>query len=219
MAPTKRRANDENANPSFVNVSQPRKRHRAIPLSDATLLQAQLVAERQAKETAEMELRKDQERLSVKLGVTERVRNALNGITEAGYGSLHAFLGELFTTTDQQQSAQVSRMLGSHGQDILDKMRAKRPDVLNEWAIEVTGDIIAEEGKKLAAYLRPAQGCAVSDVLENFSLDKIMHVSEEIAPNFVRLLRSVGMKEKTSSTRRDHDLVRFVTKDGRAGRF
>jgi hypothetical protein len=209
MAPAKRRTNDENAIPSFVDMSQPRKRHKAIPLSDATLLQGQLIADRQAKESAEIEQRKAQEKESVKFAATERIRHALDGIAEAGYGSLHEFLGELFTTTDQQQSAQVSRMLVSHGRDVLDKMRAKRPDILNGWAIEVTGDILAEEGKKLASYLRPAQGRAVSDILENFSLDKIMRVSEDVAPNLVRLLRSVGTNEKSNSTRKNHDLVSY----------
>lgn len=68
----------------------------------------------------------------------------------------------VFAISSCQLSATVSRMLGQHGQTI-DNIRARQPSLANKWAIEVMGELLAREGKKLAEYLRPAQDSEISD--------------------------------------------------------
>ena len=109
---------------------------------------------------------------------TSRVQHVLESITAAGYDSLYAFVDELLNIQDQQLSAQVSRMLGRHGEAILNSIRARQPNLANTWAVNVSGEILAQEGKKLANYLHPSKGTPVSDVLENFSLERILSEAE-----------------------------------------
>lgn len=71
------------------------------------------------------------------------------------------------------------------------------------------GKLLAQEGKKLAEYLRPTQGLEVSEILQNFSLDKIMSEAENIAPTLCNVLRKVGSTERSSGEhmQKDRSLV------------
>jgi hypothetical protein len=44
----------------------------------------------------------------------------------AGYGSLFALMDKLLNLHDQQLSAQVSRMLGQHGEEILNSISVRQ---------------------------------------------------------------------------------------------
>jgi hypothetical protein len=53
-----------------------------------------------------------------------RVEAVLGSMTAAGYNSLYDFVDELLIIRDQQISSQVSKMLGQHGEAILNNFRA-----------------------------------------------------------------------------------------------
>ena len=37
-------------------------------------------------------------------------------------------------------SAQVSRMFGKHGEEILNSISVRQPDLVNQWAIKTSGE-------------------------------------------------------------------------------
>ena len=56
---------------------------------------------------------------------------------------MYDFVDELLNVRDQQLSARVSRMLGQHGEAILNSIRARQPDLVEKWAADVSGEILA----------------------------------------------------------------------------
>ena len=80
------------------------------------------------------------------------VEQVLSSITTAGYDSLYGFVDELLNIRDQQISARVSRMLGRHGNDILNSIWARQPSLVNDWVNLVSGEILTQEGQKLVNY-------------------------------------------------------------------
>jgi len=79
-------------------------------------------------------------------------------------------------------------MLGQHGEAILNSIHARQPDLANQWAVAVLGEILAEEGRWLAKYLQPdknqttsellVQSCIVFTLLE--SVSKVSIVLDEV---------------------------------------
>jgi hypothetical protein len=82
-----------------------------------------------------------------------RVEKVLSSITDVGYESLYDFVDKLPNSCDQQISACVLRMLGQHGEDILNSIHARKPDLAIQWVVNVSGKILAQEGQKLMNYL------------------------------------------------------------------
>ncbi|KAJ6530447.1 hypothetical protein B0H10DRAFT_1861914 [Mycena sp. CBHHK59/15] len=141
-----------------------------------------------------------------------RIRHVLDAVKTAGYKTLHEFLTDLITTKDQHQSSQVSQMLINHGQELLDIIRSRQPVLVSQWVTRVAGEILKEEGAKLAQYLRPSQGQGISTTLANFSLERILANAEAIAPTLCFLLRSMTREETgdngpAKEKRRNIDLV------------
>jgi hypothetical protein len=123
---------------------------------------------------------------------------------------LYDFVDELLNVRDQQLSARVSRMLGQHGEAILNSIRARQPDLVEKWAVDVSGEILAEEGRQLAKYLQPGENQTTSELLVQFSLERIMSESERIAPTLCQLLRVIATKqqpEEQEKVRKDRSLV------------
>jgi len=138
------------------------------------------------------------------------MEHVLSSITAAGYETLYAFVDELLNTRDQQISSWVSKMLGQHGDAILNNIRARQPDLTIQWAVNVSGEILAEEGQRLANYLRPAADRGMSDILQKFSLEKIMADAERIAPMLCNLLCQIATNSKPNvrdNVRKDRSLV------------
>jgi len=101
-------------------------------------------------------------------------------------------------------------MLGQHSEAILNNIRARQPDLATQWAVNVSGQILAEEGQRLANYLRPAADRGMSDVLQKFSLEKIMANAEHIAPTLCNLLRQIVTNSKLNArdnVQKDRSLV------------
>jgi hypothetical protein len=134
----------------------------------------------------------------------------LGSITAASYNSLYDFVDELLSICDQQIPSQVSKMLGQHGKAILNNICSRQPDLVKQWAIDVSGEVLAEEGQHLVDYLKLDETQTVSSVLEQFSLERIMSEAEKIAPTLCQLLCEVLKSAQPQDKERvckDHSLV------------
>jgi hypothetical protein len=133
----------------------------------------------------------------------------LSCMTDCGFGSLHGYLHRLMTTKAQHASSQASKLLINKGKGLLNDMRNKQPGVVNRWAAAATGEILADEGLKLASYLRPQQGRPLTDIMGEFSLERILTDAEMLAPTLCGLLRDFATNGAVSpaAERRDNDLV------------
>ena len=193
MASSKRSRHDENRPFRFVDQSTPVPKHprlKAQPIVLAEVCNIQQERTKQHQAAADLKDRADSK---------SRVEQVLGGITDAGYKSLYDFVGELLHIRDQQISSRVSKMLGIHGEAILNNIRARQPDLIAQWAVGVTGEVLAEEGQRLADYLRPDDNQSTSELLQKFSLDRIMSESKQIAPNLCEMLRRVTTNTKPSA--------------------
>ncbi|KAJ7869595.1 hypothetical protein B0H14DRAFT_3579250 [Mycena olivaceomarginata] len=206
----KRKPTDENAG-QFINVFGPppkRPRRVAQPVTEASRQEARKQWEdRQRKEAgAKAEFlaqRKREEEAERRTTSTTRIGEVLNAVKDAGYKTLHEFLTDLMVTKDQHQSSQVSQMLINHGHELLDLIRARQPELVSEWITRVAGEILKDEGAKLAQHLRPPQGQGVSTTLANFSLERILADAEYIAPTLCFLLRSLAREDGEDGTQKD----------------
>lgn len=169
MAGSKRSRNDENNPLVFLQpyTSGPKRTRRiaqSISLPDIQNLQTER-AKRDAELTASVHQSLEKSNEEKKAAeVKFRVQQVLNSVSAAGYQSLFGFVDELLHIRDQQISSQVSRMLGRHCGEVLGSIRARQPSLVNEWALGISGEILAQEGELLAEYLRPIQGSQLKDV-------------------------------------------------------
>jgi hypothetical protein len=216
---SKRRGDaNENNILEFINISGPpqkRQRRVAQPVTEATQAEAQRVwqEQHQAEAAARAEFTAAREReAEAERRATSKIRvgQVLQAVKAAGYGSLYGFLDDLVTTKDQNHSSQVSQMLISHGDELLDSIRSRQPEVVSQWISKVAGNILAEEGAKLAQHLRPPHGQNVTTTIENFALSKILADAEFIAPtlcHFLALLAKADPSETHAEGRKDKNLV------------
>jgi hypothetical protein len=216
MSSTKRPRNDENSY-VFKDMStpvpkRPRRKAQSVSLAEIQNMQ-QVRAERDTRKVEALKgsfAKVAEEHLRAESKA--RVEKVLSSITDAGYESLYDFVDELLNSRDQQISARVSRMLGRHGEEILNSIRARQPDLASRWAVDVSGEILAQEGQKLANYLRPEKDAKISNILQSFSLERIMSDIETIAPTLCMILRQVSMPQssdpdETGRLRKDCGLV------------
>jgi hypothetical protein len=61
---------------------------------------------------------------------TLRIGQVLDTVKAAGYKTLHEFLADLLATKDQHQSSQVSQTLINHGDELLELIRARQPELV-----------------------------------------------------------------------------------------
>ena len=207
MASSKRQRQDENTSISFVDQS--------TPIPKRPRLKAQTITFAEIKNLQQARAQKDQEAADVLARAVSkaRVEQVLGSITSAGYQSLYDFVDELLNVRDQQLSARVSRMLGQHGEAILNSIRARQPDLANQWAVAVSGEILTEEGRRLAKYLQPDENQTTSQLLVQFSLEQIMSEADRISPTLCQLLRGIATKQQPEAkekVRKDCSLVRLV---------
>ncbi|KAF8141068.1 hypothetical protein K438DRAFT_2114906 [Mycena galopus ATCC 62051] len=189
------KANDDNSRP-FINTSgPPQKRPRHVPQT--------------VTEALRMEARRQWEENQHKEAAAKA--NFLAQLKAAGYKTLHKFLVNLLATKDQHQSSQVSQTLINNGDELLELICARQPELVSQWISKVAGKILKEEGTKLAQLLRPPQGQGVSTTLESFSLEHILADAEYLAPTLCILLCSLVREEADKNSgkekRRDIDLV------------
>lgn len=76
-----------------------------------------------------------------------------------------------------------------HAKDLLDLIRARVEEPVVHCAFELLGEIIVTERIRLSEYLRSDRGLGVSQVLEAFSLDRILADAGSIATRGMKLAR------------------------------
>jgi hypothetical protein len=204
MASSKRPRRDENTSFSFVDQSAPSTKRPRLKAQPVTLAEIKnLQQERAQKDQAAAEV-------GARAEAKARVEQVLGSITTAGYETLYGFVDELLNIRDQQLSSRVSNMLGQHGEAILNSIRARQPDLVKKWAVSISGELLAEEGRQLAKYLRPGENQTTSELLQQFSLERIMTEAEHIAPTLCQLLRQIAIKERPEEkdkVRKDRSLA------------
>ncbi|KAJ7101048.1 hypothetical protein C8R44DRAFT_888014 [Mycena epipterygia] len=133
---------------------------------------------------------------------TDRVQAALQAVKDAGCKSTYQFFEDFFTSTDRETSRQASRLMSEHGTDLLDLLHAKRPELVEKWALKVALPVIAAEGERLSALLRPDHTKSFTSRLETWSLEKMLSEAMIAAPNLCELLMLMGM---TNDVGRDNN--------------
>ncbi|KAJ7075015.1 hypothetical protein B0H15DRAFT_792379 [Mycena belliarum] len=159
---------------------------------------AEAAAEKVANDLEEAVRRAEAERRA-------RIYASLEALRNAGCTSTYQFFEDFFASTDREISRQASRLLSNHGTDLLDLMRAKRPEVVERWALKTSLPVIAAEGKKLAELLRPDTTQTYTSRLETWSMEKMVAEAAIAAPNLCELLMLMGMTSDVG--RHDNKLV------------
>ncbi|KAJ6620910.1 hypothetical protein B0H10DRAFT_2215651 [Mycena sp. CBHHK59/15] len=139
---------------------------------------------------------------------TARVKEALGGHKKASCKSTYQFFEEFFGSTDRDISKHASRLMHDHGTDLLDLLHAKRPELVEKWALKISLPVIAAEGARLAAALRPDPEKSYTSRLETWSLAEMLAEAMIAAPNLCELLMLMGM---TSDVGREDNKLVLVT--------
>ena len=152
MVSSKWPQNDENMLLSFMYQSTPGPKHPQLRAQAFTLVEIKNFQQERAQKdwaAADTKARTDEK---------SHVEQVLRSITAAGYQSLYDFVDELLNVCDQQLSSCISKMLGQHGEAILNSIQSCQPDMVKQWAIGISGEILAKEGQHLTKYLQPRDG-------------------------------------------------------------
>ena len=139
------------------------------------------------------------------------LRNVNNYLQSCNW-SLWRFLEALLSSRDQQISSSVSRLLLSHGGELLDAVKKKKPDIVKNWARQQLSHDLEREGAKIVSALLPPYGDSISDLLSNFSLSAIALRTKACAPLLWECLSSVGIVHeyhigRQPQSRRNEELV------------
>ncbi|KAJ7450876.1 hypothetical protein FB451DRAFT_1146240 [Mycena latifolia] len=171
-------------------------------IAEESRLMQQRLAEA-AKEKAENDLKEAAQRADAERQV--RILASLEALRNAGCTSTYQFFEDFFASTNREISRQASRLLSDHGSDLLDLMHAKRPDVVERWALKTSLPVIAAEGKKLTDLLRPDAAQTYTSRLKTWSLEKMIAEATIAAPNLCELLMLMGMTSDVG--RQDNKLI------------
>jgi hypothetical protein len=144
--------NDKNMSLSLMYQSTPVPKHPQLRAQAFTLVEMKNLQQEWAQN--------DWAATDAKVHADEKshVEQVLQSITAAGYQSLYDFVDELLNVCDQQLSSCISKMLGQHGEAILNSIQSCQPDMVKQWAIGISGEILAKEGQHLTKYLQPRDG-------------------------------------------------------------
>jgi hypothetical protein len=160
MVSSKWPQNNENMLLSFMYQSTPVPKHPQPRAQAFTLVEIKNLQQEQAQKdwtAADAKARTDKK---------SHVEQVLRSITAAGYQSLYDFVDELLNVCNQRLLSRISKMHGQHGEAILNSIWAHQPDVAEHWAVGISGEILLEEGQRLAKFLQPWDGQATSDLLQ-----------------------------------------------------
>ena len=152
MVSSKQPQPNENALLRFFDKSTPVPKHSQLKAQPITLAKIKNLQQEWAQ--------KDQATADAKAHADEKshVELVLRSVTSAGYQSLYDFVDELLNVCDQQLSSCISKMLGQHGEAILNSIQSCQPDMVKQWAIGISGEILPKEGQHLTKYLQPRDG-------------------------------------------------------------
>ncbi|KII90070.1 hypothetical protein PLICRDRAFT_108798 [Plicaturopsis crispa FD-325 SS-3] len=142
-----------------------------------------------AEATAEAKLQSEQDRAER----NRRVKAGLNALKDAGCDTTFQFFSDFFTASDQHVSRQSSRLVLDHGVELIELMRKKQPDIVMKWALKVSVEEIAKEGKRLTDAMRPSQQAKLTARLEDWNLETLLAKASAAAPNLCDLLLHLGL--------------------------
>lgn len=146
---------------------------------------------------------------------------AFRGLKEAGFSTTYDFLRGAFTTSDVATSSAMGRLLQTHGEDFLNVLAKKNPELADDWAQDRTLKMYQEEARRLWKVFRPTAGTDKLSLITEFSLEELMDRMDAVAPHLINLLLAIGLPPKTadatgdtngegsSARRRDSRLVSF----------
>ncbi|KAJ7766218.1 hypothetical protein B0H16DRAFT_1309497 [Mycena metata] len=192
--------------PSTSGRSKRRKADDTEPTQEEIAAESRLMQQKFAEAAAE-KAAEDLKKAEKQAEEARRIRiyASLEALKNAGCTSTYQFFEDFFASTDREISRQASRLMNDHGTDFLDLMHAKRPDIVERWALKTTLPIIAAEGRSLSDLLRPDSTQTYTSRLKTWSLERMIAEATVAAPNLCELLMLMGMTSEVG--RQDNKLV------------
>lgn len=216
MPTPRKRQTDENV---FVHVdaSQPKRARRVLPNVNTPEFKAahQRAVEdrlRQQQEQSNSEATRameDEKRKAQADADAVRLKDALSRIKDSGFTTLDKFITHLLATQDPHLSSEVTKLVDRHGARYLEAIQNRSPVTVHTWATGLVLEAVANEGKHLAAALRPSSS-RLTPLLETWSLENVLAKAKDIAPTIYQLLQAAGTHVEQGSQRRDRDLVCLI---------
>ncbi|KAJ3527998.1 hypothetical protein NMY22_g9572 [Coprinellus aureogranulatus] len=217
----KRARDDENVPPQhdgfvqYVHHEKPeqpprpkRQYRRTIVLTDELHRRNQEAYDRAAQEregfAAEAAAQAKKDIVAAKLAM---VRSALDGIKGAGFDTLWSFFQALLTSKDQYVSAWISGVCHDRGIELHSRIHLRQPKPSEEWACKQLSGILEKEVRRLTGVFKPLPGSTVSDILESFSMDRLLEQAETAAPMLFLSLSTLTGYDESSDGRKDKDVV------------
>ena len=128
----------------------------------------------------------------------------------AGFKTVQSFFESLFASGcggDAQISANLTRFLQQNGADVIHKIVDRVPEVGRDF-LDREFDaklerVLEAEGKAIQAHLTRHWTMKVTELLKEFSMEKLGEDLQEIAPTLWRVLAHVSIPGK--ATRRESD--------------
>lgn len=193
---TRRRALFRDDDPELIASQQ-----RAVEERKLKDMQDEVANQQRAQEALQ-DAKQKQDEADIK-----RVKAALAGIkAEHGFTSLWDFIAHLFATRDSHVSSQMTKLVDTHGTEMLDSMHKRSPEVVTAWATGITMEAVASEGSRLAQLLRPQDG-SLSAQLAGWSLASTLAKAKEVAPTIYQLLQAAGSCVGQGTVHKDRDIV------------
>lgn len=139
------KSTDESKTNEIVESSTPTHKKRRITLSttDENVLESEAnESEEKTEEEEAIEQEQVQQEQECDDDDDERMESVFACIAEAGYPSVYEFLEDLFTCEKPSIKAQVDAMSINHGHEILDAIRAVALEMVNEWMVSRTVELL-----------------------------------------------------------------------------
>ena len=198
--PAAKRTHENKENLAFVLVDPTvRKKRRTLPQNPHTSIPPEVNQRRallqiqQDGAAREVTHRAQEEEEARKASLAaEMVEQAWKKAQEVGFSSMHTFVLALLNTNDPVRSSQVSRMVANHGNEILDAIHRRNHTVANDWAISSTRQLILAERALLVKRFQPEIDSSIVDILDRFSLKRVLEDTKNLAPTLHSVLHQVG---------------------------
>ncbi|KAJ2913990.1 hypothetical protein MD484_g6417, partial [Candolleomyces efflorescens] len=210
--PPKRKKTDENA-PLQVLAYDPhqpkRQRTKLIELTPDVRAEnarryAALQQTREQQEATEI-IRKDVER---RVEDERQLSDALKSLKELGYSTLFSFMKAVYTTKNQHMSSQVTQMVSKHAPELLDLIQQRDNTASTAaWIKDNFAKILASEVDFICSRLRPTRGGDVSEVLREFSLDRVLKEATTNAPNLSEIVSGLLGHQEGEISKKKKDVV------------
>jgi hypothetical protein len=131
----------------------------------------------------------------------------------AGYSTLFSFMKAVYSTQNQHMSSQVTQMVSKHATELLDLVQNRDSTTsTTTWVKHNFARILASEVDIICSRLRPTRGGDVSDVLREFSLDRVLRNVNTDAPNLQEIVSGLLGHQEGEASKKQKDVVRSIIK-------